>query len=113
VVPLLVDVTGLAQPESGWTAVRFLLEAAQVLAGDAACSSCARPAGDPRRDCVVVAVGGAAGPVAGAAGARRGRGRCLAGRDFGEGTRLAAETEAWICFDDEAGQYLRPPKART
>jgi hypothetical protein len=30
-------------------------EAAQVLAGDAACSSCARPAGDPCRDCVVVA----------------------------------------------------------
>jgi hypothetical protein len=33
--------------------------------------------------------------------------------DLGEGTRLAAETGAWICFEDEAGQTLRPPKART
>jgi len=27
--------------------------------------------------------------------------------------RLAAATEAWICFEDEAGQNLRPPKAHT
>jgi hypothetical protein len=33
--------------------------------------------------------------------------------DLGEGTRLAAATGAWICFEDEAGQNLRPPKART
>jgi len=26
---------------------------------------------------------------------------------------LAAATGAWICFEDEAGQNLRPPKART
>ena len=32
---------------------------------------------------------------------------------MGEGTRLAAATGAWICFEDEAGQTLRPPKART
>ena len=32
---------------------------------------------------------------------------------MGEGTRLAAATGAWICFEDEAGQNLRPPKART
>jgi DDE superfamily endonuclease len=31
----------------------------------------------------------------------------------GEGARLAAATGAWICFEDEAGQNLRPPKART
>jgi DDE superfamily endonuclease len=37
----------------------------------------------------------------------------VAGRDLGEGTRLAAATGAWICFEDEAGQNLRPPKART
>ena len=37
----------------------------------------------------------------------------MAGRDPGEGTRLAAATGAWICFEDEAGQGLRPPKART
>ena len=37
----------------------------------------------------------------------------MAGRDLGEGTRLAAATGAWICFEDEAGQNLRPPKART
>lgn len=33
----------------------FCWEAAQVLAGDAACSACGRPAGDLGRDCVVVA----------------------------------------------------------
>ena len=32
---------------------------------------------------------------------------------MGEGTRLAAATGAFICFEDEAGQNLRPPKART
>jgi transposase len=37
----------------------------------------------------------------------------VAGGDLGEGTRLAAGTGAWICFEDEAGQTLRPPKART
>jgi putative transposase len=37
----------------------------------------------------------------------------VAGRDLGEGTRLAAADGAWICFEDEAGQNLRPPKART
>ena len=31
---------------------------------------------------------------------------------MGEGTRLAAATGAFICFEDEAGQNLRPPKAR-
>lgn len=29
------------------------------------------------------------------------------------GKRLAAARGAWICFEDEAGQTLRPPKART
>jgi DDE superfamily endonuclease len=37
----------------------------------------------------------------------------VAGRDLGEGTRLAAATGAYVCFEDEAGQSLRPPKART
>ena len=37
----------------------------------------------------------------------------MAGQDVGEGTRLAAATGAYICFEDEAGQNLRPPKART
>ena len=37
----------------------------------------------------------------------------MAGGDLGEGARLAATTGAWICFEDEAGQNLRPPKART
>ena len=32
---------------------------------------------------------------------------------MGEGTRLAALTGAWICFEDEAGQALKPVKART
>jgi hypothetical protein len=33
--------------------------------------------------------------------------------DRGEGTRLAALTGAWICFEDEAGQALQPGRART
>jgi putative transposase len=37
----------------------------------------------------------------------------VAGGDLGQGTRLAALTGAWICFEDEAGQSLRPGKART
>ena len=37
----------------------------------------------------------------------------MAGRDLGKGARLAAATGAYACFEDEAGQNLRPPKART
>lgn len=37
----------------------------------------------------------------------------MAGHDLGQGTRLAAATGSWIVFEDEAGQTLRPPKART
>ena len=33
--------------------------------------------------------------------------------DLGKATRLAAATGAWICFEDEAGQAMRPPKAHT
>jgi transposase len=29
------------------------------------------------------------------------------------GKTVAAQRQAWICFEDEAGQTLRPPKART
>jgi hypothetical protein len=60
---VLVECEHLAAGEDAfWVALQpdgllcgFCWEAVQVLAGDAACSSCARPAGDPRRDCVVVA----------------------------------------------------------
>ena len=37
----------------------------------------------------------------------------MARHHLAEGTRLAAATGAWICFQDEAGHTLRPPKART
>jgi transposase len=37
----------------------------------------------------------------------------VTGRDLGEGMRLAAATGAYLCFEDEPGQNLRPPKART
>ena len=33
--------------------------------------------------------------------------------DLGEGRRQAALTGAWVCFEDEAGQSLRPGRART
>ncbi len=32
---------------------------------------------------------------------------------MGQASRLAAATGAYLCFEDEAGQNLRPPKART
>lgn len=32
---------------------------------------------------------------------------------MGVGKTVAAQRGAWICFEDEAGQTLRPPKART
>ncbi len=37
----------------------------------------------------------------------------MADHDLGEASRLAAATGAYLCFGDEAGQNLRPPKART
>jgi hypothetical protein len=37
----------------------------------------------------------------------------VANRHLGDGTRLAAATGAWIVFEDETGQNLRPPKAHT
>jgi hypothetical protein len=37
----------------------------------------------------------------------------MADGDLGEGTWLAALTGAWICLEDEAGQVLRPQRART
>lgn len=37
----------------------------------------------------------------------------MAQPDLGKGTRLAAVAGAWICFEDESGQALQPPKART
>jgi DDE superfamily endonuclease len=37
----------------------------------------------------------------------------VADGDLGEGARLAAATGAWVCFEDEAGQALKPDKART
>ena len=54
-----------------------------------------------------------AGPGAPRLRAGRGRHRGLAVGDLGEGTRLAALTGAWVCFEDEAGQSLRPGRART
>ncbi|MGE5288443.1 MAG: transposase [Micromonosporaceae bacterium] len=37
----------------------------------------------------------------------------MAHADLGEASRLAAATGAYLCFEDEAGQNLRPPKPRT
>jgi hypothetical protein len=54
-----------------------------------------------------------AGPGAPGRRAQRGRDRRMAGGDPGVGTRPAAATGAWICLEGEAGQALRPPRART
>ena len=37
----------------------------------------------------------------------------MAGGDLGQASRLAAAAGAHLSFEDEAGQTLRPPKART
>jgi len=54
-----------------------------------------------------------AGP--GPPGSRAGRGqdRQVAGGDLARGKRTAADLGAWLCFEDESGQGLRPPKGRT
>jgi hypothetical protein len=63
---------------------------------------------------VFAAPSGVYSPGCGASGggAGRRRHRSLAQPGMGEGTRLAA-TGTWICFEDESGQALQPPKART
>ena len=54
-----------------------------------------------------------AGP--GPPGGRAGRGEdCqVAGGDLAGHKRTAADLGAWLCFEDESGQGLRPPKGRT
>lgn len=37
----------------------------------------------------------------------------MAAGDVAGGKTVAAEQGAWVCFEDEAGQTLHPPKART
>jgi hypothetical protein len=37
----------------------------------------------------------------------------VAGGDLAGGKRTAADLGAWLCFEDESGQGLRPPKGRT
>lgn len=54
-----------------------------------------------------------AGPRAPGGGTGQEHDRHLAGCDLSEASRLAAATGAYLCFEDEAGQALRPPKART
>ena len=44
---------------------------------------------------------------------RRAGHRRVEDHDLGQASRLAAATGAYVCFEDEAGQNLRPPKART
>jgi hypothetical protein len=54
-----------------------------------------------------------ASPGAAGRGAQRG-GYCrLAGGELAGGKRTAADLGAWIVFEDESGQGLRPPKGRT
>ena len=37
----------------------------------------------------------------------------MAGGDLTSGKRTAADLGAWLCFEDESGQGLRPPKGST
>ena len=45
--------------------------------------------------------------------ARRGGDRPVEGGDLAGGKRTAADLGAWLVFEDESGQGLRPPKGRT
>src|SRR5207249_11083931 len=45
--------------------------------------------------------------------ARRGCHRRLEGGDLARHKRTAADLGAWLCFEDESGQGLRPPKGKT
>src|SRR3954452_7972608 len=45
--------------------------------------------------------------------ARRGPDRRLAGGDLAGDKKIAADLGAWLVFEDESGQGLRPPKGRT
>ena len=56
-----------------------------------------------------------AGPGAGPPGdgTRRGGGRSVEGRGVAADKSAARDLGAFICFEDEAGQGLRPPKGRT
>ena len=37
----------------------------------------------------------------------------MAEGDLARPKRTAADLDAWLCFQDESGQGLRPPKGRT
>src|SRR4051812_38664215 len=52
-----------------------------------------------------------AGPAGGRA--RRGADHRLAGGDLAGDKKAAADLGAWLVFEDESGQGLRPPKGRT
>src|SRR3954449_5294563 len=52
-----------------------------------------------------------AGPARGRAG--RGADRRLAGGNLAADEKTAADLGAWLVFEDESGQGLRPPKGRT
>jgi putative transposase len=54
-----------------------------------------------------------AGPRAAGRGAGRGSYCPVAGGDLAGGKRTAADLGAWIVFEDESGQGLRPPGGRT
>src|SRR5207248_2301686 len=83
----------------------------------AGCSTCGTPCGGPRTCYTASGSARRCRPAAPRNATRRRTQRDddhhVADRDLGEGSRLAAATGSWICFEDEAGQTLRPPKART
>lgn len=54
-----------------------------------------------------------AGPVPQGHRARRGEDRRAEGRAVARHKKTAADLGAWLCFEDEAGQGLRPPNGRT
>src|SRR6266704_4809576 len=54
-----------------------------------------------------------AGPGAAGGGAGRGQGCQVAGGHLAGHKSAAADLGAWLCWEDESGQGLRPPKGRT
>jgi putative transposase len=88
-----------------WTLARIADQACQRVRGGVHAGRAGCAAAPDRLEC--------AGP--GPAGRRAGRGcdRGVAGGDLAGDKRTAADLGAWLCFEDESGQGLRPPKGRT
>ena len=88
-----------------WTLARVAEQALAAVRGGVHAGRDGRAAAPDRL------VGAGPGPPGGGAG--RGQDRQVAGGHLAGHKSTAADLGAWLCFEDESGQGLRPPKGRT